>query len=334
MDPKRFDALTKTFSSPRSRRGVLKSLAALAGAALGGILGERPAFAAPRICDPHLARSCALDATAFHEVQVKNCRDLLRSDPTDPSHSAQLMFSCLAGEQAAYHFALKACKLQRCDASACEGCVGGYCQVTCADGVACIGGKCSGCPGTQHKCGTDCCLSDQACCNHACCAPGIVTCNPDGSCGCPSGQKPCAGSCIPAGQCCVDGDCPSGQVCHGGACQQTGCKAFGVTCGASGACCSGACLSNVCACPGGGQPITVRGEQCCEQPPASVGLGPTCGPFVCAFAVTGKGPGGCDLWCDNRVESGAGCGPDGNGGRRCCCSPIGDPNGTTICVPS
>lgn len=270
MDDHRFDHFAKTLAVMPTRRGFLKTLAGVIIAAGSG-LDLAPLTAASGVCDPQLAAKCVRDATDFYRTQQTECRGLLRSDPTDPAHSAQLMFACLAGAEVEYKRELGQCQYQPCDLSNCEHCVNGSCQSTCPDGVSCVGGQCAGCPGDQHKCGSDCCLSDQACCNHVCCPPGVTACDattgacltcsaqncPNGCCdsqgNCQSGTDPaaCGGG---GGACAV---CGSNDVCQNQTCQTQSCLISGQTCGSDAQCCSSSCVSNVCcqpqnaACAGG-----------------------------------------------------------------------------------
>lgn len=354
MEPARFDALARLVAAPRRRRDLLRTLA---GAVVGGLWGGRLGDAAARgpcddahpcaggICYQGRCRPCLPEGTRAARPdeccgKATNpaglcCADALRRrctasgccstgvcDPATKTCCGPLGGACHADRD---------CCSDRCDPTTRTCCV--------ANGAACqASDECCGGGGQSETCcatGGKACGSDRDCCNGGCragtcCATGGQACGADGDC------RP--GSICPAGVCCkapgtgcrTTGECCFG-ACAGGVC----CLQDGFFCGSNGECCSGVCGGDgkcqANPCPAGQKRITVRGEQCCEVPPANPGLGPTCGRFYCAFGVTGTGPGGCDLWCITNVE-GAGCGPDGHGGRQCCCQRLSD-RSSTVCVP-
>jgi hypothetical protein len=168
-----------------------------------------------------------------------------------------------------------------------------------------------------------------------------------GVCACPNNVF-CEGSCCAASDVCLEGDCcPNDQICDGvccpdgNSCVRNECCSNSRVCGTT--CCEG---SEVCAniVPGGikgccENPLTIRGETCC--PTGSITTRLNCGSYQCKYALSGTGPGGCDLWC--KVGSGgegAGCSRDiegfpvpGDPEQQCCCGNPAHPGVCTYPVP-
>jgi hypothetical protein len=145
---------------------------------------------------------------------------------------------------------------------------GETCTPACGDGFACNNGVCA-------------CASNVIC-DDSCCAAGDVC---------------LAGDCCPDDQACVGVCCPDGN-----SCVRNECCSNSRECGTT--CCEG---SEICAniVPGGikgccENTLTIRGETCC--PTGSLSTRLNCGSYQCKYALSGTGPGGCDLWC--RVGAG------------------------------
>lgn len=143
----------------------------------------------------------------------------------------------------------------------------------------------------------------------------------DGLCVCTSDVL-CNQTCCALAEACVRGECcPNNRVCNSNCCD-TGEVCENISPGGAKGCCS--------------NPLVVRGETCC--PTGSLSTRLNCGSYQCALALSGSGPGGCDLWCKVGYE-GAGCGPGVPGfpaedpGRGCCCNEIANPGVCTYPVP-
>lgn len=158
----------------------------------------------------------------------------------------------------------------------------------------------------------------QPACSTAC-GSGQVCQN--GSCICPNNAA-CARDCCASTETCIRGECCAhGQVCDGDCCGGDEVCANRSPGGAKGCCAN---------------PLVVRGETCC--PTGSLSTRLNCGSYQCAYALSGTGPGGCDLWCKVGYE-GAGCGPGvpgfptGDPNRGCCCGQIASPGVCTYPIP-
>jgi hypothetical protein len=320
MDERRFDDLTRTLGHATTRRQVLKGLLGGLAAALVPALIARdaaPAAAAPPPtgsppppCDNASQALCDERAHQLFQLSLNSCLNYAGRD-------AYLAAGCrLAAGDLARRLHQECRQIVPCDAANCQHCTDSGCQPTCIAPATCNGSGGCVCPNGLPACNGQCpdLQTDPANC---------------GACGhaCPAGSTCVAGVCCvgAGGTCATTSDCCFGQ-CTNGKC----CLPDGGFCGSAGECCSGICTNGQCGSACTTQMLTIRGQQCCLQPPASYGLGPTCGPFVCAYAVTGTGPGGCDLWC--APGESAGCGPDGQGGRECCCTQ-GPGGPSTVCVP-
>lgn len=155
------------------------------------------------------------------------------------------------------------------------------------------------------------------------CSPGCehgYSCS-EGECVCASDVL-CDAGCCGADETCVRAECcPNTRVCAANCCNADEvCKT--ISPGGAKGCCT--------------NPLVVRGENCC--PTGSLETRLNCGSYQCAYALSGTGPGGCDLWCKVGVEGGM-CGPGipgfpaGDPGRGCCCGAIANPGVCTYPVP-
>lgn len=126
--------------------------------------------------------------------------------------------------------------------------------------------------------------------------PAPVVCSPscekglscqNGTCMCASNVT-CNAACCPSNASCVRGECcANSKVCAGNCCDAD--KAcHNISPGGAMGCCS--------------NPLVVRGETCC--PTGSLTTRLNCGSYQCAYALSGSGPGGCDLWCKVGYEGG------------------------------
>lgn len=175
-----------------------------------------------------------------------------------------------------------------------NGNAGGTCQPACADGYSCDAGVCT-CR-SNVICDERCCAAGEACLEAGCCADDQV----------------CNGACCPEQNRCIrNACCFETRVCNGDCCEND-------------EVCANIAPGNVKGCCD--SPMTIRGEICC--PTGSLQTRLNCGSYQCSAALSGTGPGGCDMWCKVGFE-GTFCGPDiegfpvpGEPNRACCCTEI------------
>jgi hypothetical protein len=223
METRLFDTMTKSVAATRSRRGLLKALAA---AGLAGLVGRRAATAAASssghggVCHP-ADPTCLATVRDARKIALQACRAAL-SRAADHKAALYIYTGCLLDVKINYDAAEARCEAVTCDAGL--HCLSGLCcahgeQVcppgvctdvdtdpancggcgnACANGAPCVNGTCQ-CGSDQHKCGHDCCSPNQVCCHRVCCAHGITACAHDGTCGGGCGQYLLAnasGACI------------------------------------------------------------------------------------------------------------------------------------------
>ena len=205
MDDRRFDDLTKAFTSLTPRRAVVRLLA---GGAIGGALAA-VAFVAPP----------ARRARAMHECDPRDlcCRYCEKPDP--PLEPGTCIFT--EGEGGGSYTGCCPSGNARCGGSPC--CPQGYtCIPPDPDSQILPGGGC--CPlGQPILCGRNCCRTTDSCCGDgSCCAPPYqcegATCKPP----CPAGKFRCGEwGCCDNGKICDNGvckTCPDGAISCGGQC--------------------------------------------------------------------------------------------------------------------
>ena len=318
MDPRRFDRLVRTLTSP-SRRHLVSGLTALSALLLGAG------------ADEGLARKNKKDKKKKNKKKGKNT-------PCSPDPHC--------GNEGECHNGVCFCpsREQFCGGTCCSPLWFG--QEVCVDNRIC-------CHPTA-ACGRECCLGNDACIDGACCparrtcssadAGGRICCGENELCVSPAGQQALS-TCCPAERVCHSradwGECCSpGQTCCDGRCCDAhetcaGDEEQGFHCCASDNVCDGQCCDVANACVDGQccarTALTIRDETCC---PSGSGNNYVCGRFRCHAYLTGSGPGGCDLWCDPS-EEGSLCGPGvpgiptgENNGRACCCNQPG----TSTCL--
>ena len=194
MDGNRFDSLTRTFSTSRSRRGVLKGLGAATLGAVGlGRLSMDEADAAP----------CKSPHAKCGKGKDKVCVDL----SSDPGNCGGCGQSCPEGASCVDGGCVEACSegFDLCngncvdlsnDATNCGGC-----GTTCPETGDCVSGVCT-CPTGQVLCAGGC----------------VSTSNDHANCG------GCGNVCL-GGETCIDGACEAGTplVCEASAECQSAC---------------------------------------------------------------------------------------------------------------
>jgi hypothetical protein len=197
MDPRRFDALTRTIGLRRSRRAALAMLPALLG--LGIATDATAAKCSKRKpCGP--CRRC----------KKGRCRKA-RDGAACPGGTCQTG-RCVGG-----------CT-PSCDRRVCgdDGC-GGSCG-SCEPGQTCQTGRCQVGPCTPSCAGRAC--GDDGCGGSCGSCPGGQSCQ-GGRCvtaDCPPGQRRCRGQCLAVTICCDDTDCAGDRTCQSGTCACPGDK--------------------------------------------------------------------------------------------------------------
>jgi hypothetical protein len=304
VDGSRFDALTKSLGTQRSRRGVL---GALAGAALTAVGLQNRVDA--RICRA-VGNACAAadDCCSGNCVTESRTRKVCR---------CRSVGDCPPAPNAC--FSAGGCQSGGCAPATYNGdgtaCLGGVCfnQTCCAPAVKTT--TCAGACGPQtNNCGqaVDC---------GPCCTAAGLSCDGDGEC--------CSGACdqglclagpgANGAACDSNPDCLS-QTCCGNICTDPASYATDPNnCGGCGAVCdSGACQASVCAPSclinnGGCSPVAtcvehVGSSRTCTCLPGYVGDGVTCDDIdECLIANGGCSP---DAICTNQP-----------GTRDCACKP-------------
>jgi hypothetical protein len=188
MDPRRFDSLAKSLAAPRSRRGVLGSIAALA----AGLIGARSAGAEVSqafcgnstcagnagICKPGCVcctysngnSRCMPPSRCTGTIECPNAADLCGGVccPTNQFCVADACVACLPNGTG-------------CDSD--TECCSGVCDV--------YAGQCAPCPGAADPCGVaeTCCTVGQYCNGETC-----LTCHADEA-ACDSDIECCSGLC-------------------------------------------------------------------------------------------------------------------------------------------
>jgi hypothetical protein len=247
VDDSRFDALTKSLSAERSRRGVL---GALAGAALAS-------FGFGKAASAHACRSIGNSCAANGDCCSGNCVSEGRTRKICHCSSPG---DCPAGDQ--------------CHAPTC---VGGACglqvriNADCNDGDACTtgdvcqeNGTCAGAPVvctapnecyTPGTCQNGTCSAPSFHGEQASCAGGAGVCHLTDCCIPNSNETTCAGKCGSQTNNC-------GQAVECAPC----CAPNGGVCLSNGACCSGLCITETCRSPVGAacaDDIECASQHCC-----------------------------------------------------------------------
>jgi hypothetical protein len=245
MDPHRFDLIAKTWGVPGSRRGVLK---ALAGIALGGLLGVRrgaqAAAACSRVDGPCIDHGdCCLGSRCGNSGSCVCRAGFTRCGGRCLCGSCTTGTTCAAGESCCNG----RCVNPKTNPNHC-----GRCGNRCAAGLTCCGGRCVNLKNDEKNCGAcgercrpcfgcrrgvcqpqlmqvcgdcernDCntttntwectpCLPNQTCCFGTCQAAEKPCCEP-GTRACIAKAGPNAGEWV--GQCCLPNEaCNNGGSC-------------------------------------------------------------------------------------------------------------------------
>lgn len=223
MDPNHFDALTRSLSEARSRRGLLRTLAATALGGLGLAGLARGATAAPGSPDGNSA------AAAFCHTLFGNTR--AAGQCTSQAAHGQGLYSACKGDP--NNYCDEACTNIQTDTSNC-----GSCDNVCSGGDACntpvcVNGTCDTAPltggactvnGQPGTCQSGTCV--QICTssfNGVCDSPPVPTClgNPNCMCGTTTeGDIDCFSNSVSGtgGSCTSSDTCPPGQRCWNAGC--------------------------------------------------------------------------------------------------------------------
>jgi hypothetical protein len=356
MEPRRFDALTRAFARPASRRRTLAGIIAVAAAPLTAAANVEPANCLA------IGKRCKLasDQDAGHGHGKGGKGGMGKHHP--PSCNKCCSRYGAAGADGKARCACKSegiacdgdaqCCSGQCRSTACtacppstvfcpDGCANlqtdaqhcGACDHACAAGQRCVGGRCV-CDGTS--CPPGCCANDGSCqrgttdqacgvcttCNGTQCVNATACCGAasvcqSGTCQtCGDGQQCRGGACV-----CDATSCPNG-CCNGDTCVKFA-DQTDQQCGTNGTACS-ACTGHDTCGGGGTQGVCGCTRQCagrCNGEPDN--CGGTCGCPECMACNGGV--------CINQPD-GADCGGAGSG-LRCCggtCPPAQTclPNGT------
>jgi hypothetical protein len=296
MDGNRFDDLTRALAATRSRRQVLKGLAATAVAAIAGPHAAGAALNKVMVChhtgaadNPALLIEISANAVPAHQAHG----DVINPDfDNDPFNCGGCSIVCDDGDPCTINACVAGnCAFPLVECPVCQVCAGGPCVPdTAQEGLVCgdDGDTC-----TDQVCRSGACATEIAvgrgCNDGDACTSGDV-CQADGSCAgtsivCPDDGNPCtdqvcrAGSCnsvVVAGRACDDGNscttgdvcqangscagvpiiCDDGEQCVNGNCQPI-CLELQAPCTAHNQCCNGLCQDVPGGCGGEGVP------QCC-----------------------------------------------------------------------
>lgn len=169
MNPRQFDAITRSLAAARSRRSVLRTLGTAALGAVGLAEASRAADAAPG-GNSACAHFCAATFGA-DTAQASQCT-------SDAAHGRGLCYSC-AGPQGSPCGSGLTCTA----GGQCVPCVGNRQTCAAATDICCTTGYvCGNAPGGPFFgcCGTPgaACSNDNDCCGNASCAYGKCFCEP------------------------------------------------------------------------------------------------------------------------------------------------------------
>ena len=318
MDPRRFDALTRSLLAAASRRETVSTLlAGLIAPLWPGLDAEgkrrRRHRHGPHASDhrqSHLGAEKKKKRKKKKKCKVKcgdkqcgpsNCKGKSCGDcipPTKCNARGQCV-GCLQGSQCASG---TCCNEICCSGTeVCNGqgkCVDCLTSDDCGDGQVCTAAQHCCTPNCDgRRCGPDGCGGNCAC-------PTGATCNGNGKCICDQpGQVVCNGACIEA-ECCADGVLPGvqcGDRCQAQPAPGLNCCSFGSGCSADEQCCNH--VSNGAVCHAG---------ECCQPIGADCGINTPCCEGFCNLAgdhkcTTCPGGGCC-------TEHEPGCPP----GKQCC----------------
>ncbi|MGH2559311.1 MAG: hypothetical protein ACRDJH_09620 [Thermomicrobiales bacterium] len=239
MDGKRFDDLSRALAQGRTRRGVLKGLAAGVAAGVAALTrrGDAAAQRLPNGAACRRATQCASFQCADGVCCTTSCTG--QCEACDLAGAVGACTPLPAGSQ--QHGARPACTGTAVCQASCDGVETRFCTQYPGLDISCAPGTCDNGFGYTYGCGGD------------------GTCHPlDESCGlyvCAADATACLTTCR------SDRECVGAAFCLNGVCQED--RELGEECTADAQCQSGICAQGVCcasACPGGCEACNVPGN--------------------------------------------------------------------------